>query len=252
MNFRIIPCLLLRNQGLVKTIKFKKEIYIGDPINAIRIFNDKEVDELVFLDILATREKRPPNLEYIKKLAGECFMPFAYGGGITNIDQIAELNAIGVEKIIVNSIAFSDASFVKRAVERFGSSTIVISIDVKKDFFGKYHVYTHGGTKKVSISLKEILNKINEWQVGEVIVNSIDKDGTMQGYDEFLIKLVTDVLDMPVIALGGAGVIKDFQSVIMNAGASAVAAGSFFVFYGPHKAVLINYPTNEQIKSINQ
>lgn len=252
MNFRIIPCLLLRNQGLVKTIKFKKEIYIGDPINAIRIFNDKEVDELVFLDILATREKRPPNLEYIKKLAGECFMPFAYGGGITNIDQIAELNAIGVEKIIVNSIAFSDASFVKQAVERFGSSTIVISIDVKKDFFGKYHVYTHGGTKKISISLKEILNKINEWQVGEVIVNSIDKDGTMQGYDEFLIKLVTDVLDMPVIALGGAGVIKDFQSVIMNAGASAVAAGSFFVFYGPHKAVLINYPTNEQIKSINQ
>lgn len=252
MNFRIIPCLLLKHQGLVKTVKFSKETYIGDPINAIRIFNEKEVDELVFLDILATKENRGPDLEYIKHLAGECFMPFAYGGGISSLEQIGELNAIGVEKVIINSAAFNSSDLINNAVERFGSSTIVISIDIKKDFFGNYHVYINGGAKKIALSLKEVLHKINEWQVGEVIVNSIDRDGMMKGYDEALIKYVTDILDMPVIALGGAGTINDFKSVVNYAGASAVAAGSFFVFYGPYKAVLINYPTLQQIKEINK
>jgi cyclase len=252
MNVRIIPCLLLKNQGLVKTIKFGKDTYIGDPINAIRIFNDKEVDELVFLDISATKEKRSPNMPYIQQLASECFMPFAYGGGVTCIDHIKKLNAIGVEKVIINTAAFSDIEFVINAVKEFGSSTIVISLDVKKDFFGKYHIYTHGGSKKYSKPLNEVFEMINHWQVGEVIINAMDRDGTMLGYDETLIKLATDTLDMPVVALGGAGKIEDFRSVIENTSVLAVAAGSMFVFYGPHKAVLINYPTPEQIALINQ
>jgi cyclase len=252
MNVRIIPCLLLKNQGLVKTLKFGKDTYVGDPINAIRIFNDKEVDELVFLDISATKENRSPKLSYIQQLASECFMPFAYGGGVTTIDHIKKLNSIGVEKVIINTAAFTDSEFINKAVKEFGSSTIVISIDVKKDFFGRYHIYTNGGSNKVSKSLKEIFELINEWQVGEVIVNSIDRDGTMNGYDEMLIKLATDTLDMPVVALGGAGKIEDFKNVIKNTSVLAVAAGSMFVFYGPHKAVLINYPTHEQIALINQ
>lgn len=252
MNVRIIPCLLLKNQGLIKTIKFNKETYVGDPINAIRIFNEKEVDELVFLDITATKEKRGPNLSYIQQLAGECFMPFAYGGGVTTIDHIKKLNSIGVEKVIINTAAFNDSEFINCAVKEFGSSTIVISIDVKKDFLGKYRVYTNGGSNKISKSLKEIFELINTWQVGEVIINSIDRDGMMCGYDEALIKLANDNLDMPVVALGGAGKIEDFKSIIKNTSVLAVAAGSMFVFYGPHKAVLINYPNSAQIAMINE
>jgi cyclase len=252
MNARVIPCLLLKNEGLIKTVKFNKEIYIGDPINAIRIFNDKEVDELVFLDIEASKEGREPNFKYIEQLAGECFMPFAYGGGVSKLSHIRSLNALGVEKVIINTAAFKTENFIYEAVESFGSSTIVISIDLKKDIFGKYCVYTHSGKKKVSKNLKEIFNLINSWQVGEVIINSIDRDGTMKGYDEVLIKMATDILDMPVVALGGAGSLEDFKSVIKNSSASAVAAGSFFVFYGPHKAVLINYPSAQEINVINQ
>lgn len=249
MSIRVIPSLLLSGQGLVKTVKFNKQTYIGDPINAIRIFNDKEVDELVFLDILATKEDREPNYEFIAKLAGECFMPLAYGGGIKSIEQIRKLNSIGVEKIIINTSAFLNPNFIKTAVDTFGSSTIVISLDVKKDFWGNYRVYTTKGTDKVNESLSQILQKINDWDVGEVIVNSIDRDGTMIGYDEALLRQITDVLTMPVVALGGAGKIEHLKSVIKNANVSAVAAGSLFVFYGSHKAVLINYPS--QLKEIN-
>jgi cyclase len=242
MSIRVIPCLLLKNQGLVKTVKFKNEIYVGDPINAIRIFNDKEVDELVFLDILASKENRNPNIAYISNLASECFMPFAYGGGITTLDQIAELNSIGVEKVIINSAAFLDETFIPKAVERFGTSSIVLSLDFKKDLFGNYNAY---------LSFKEILTKVNQWQVGEVIINCIEKDGVMNGYDEVLIKKASSELDMPLVALGGAGTLEHMKSAVSNAGASAVAAGSFFVFYGPHKAVLINYPSIEQLNVLN-
>lgn len=251
MSIRVIPCLLLKNQGLVKTVKFKNEIYVGDPINAIRIFNDKEVDELVFLDILASKENRNPNIACISNLASECFMPFAYGGGITTLNQIAELNSIGVEKVIINSAAFLDETFIPKAVERFGTSSIVLSLDFKKDIFGNYNAYILGGSKKVNLSFKEILTKVNQWQVGEVIINCIEKDGVMNGYDEVLIKKASSELDMPLVALGGAGTLEHMKSAVSNAGASAVAAGSFFVFYGPHKAVLINYPSIEQLNVLN-
>jgi cyclase len=252
MSIRVIPCLLLKNQGLVKTINFKGDKYVGDPINAIRIFNDKEVDELVFLDILASKEKRGPNMTYVKALASECFMPFAYGGGITTLDQIAELNSIGVEKVIINSAAFLQDNFIVQAVERFGTSSIVLSLDFKKDFFGNYNAYILGGSKKINYSFKDILAKVNEWQVGEVIVNSIEKDGTMKGYDEILINKISSVVDMPIVALGGAGSIEHMKTVVDNAGASAVAAGSLFVFYGPHNAVLINYPSIKQLDLLNK
>lgn len=242
MNIRIIPCLLLKNQSLVKTIKFKNEIYVGDPINAVRIFNDKEVDELVILDISATKEKRGPNFKYIKSLASECFMPFAYGGGITNLEQIAHLNTIGVEKVIINSQTFIEETFIINAVKHFGSSSIVVSIDVKKDIWGNYIVYHSGGSKKTNYSFKEILHKLNEWEVGEVILNSIDRDGMMVGYDKNLIKKTSEVLNMPLIALGGASSLENMREVVMDSGASAAAAGSLFVFYGKFNAVLINYP----------
>jgi cyclase len=251
MSIRVIPCLLLKNLGLIKTFKFKNEIYIGDPINAIRIFNDKEVDELVFLDISASKENRKPNISFIRNLASECFMPFAYGGGITTLDEIAELNSIGVEKVIINSSAFIDETFIPKAIDRFGSSSIVLSLDFKKDIFGNYSAYILSGSKKINLTFMELLNRVNQWQVGEVIVNCIERDGVMNGYDEVLIKKITNELDMPLVALGGAGSLEHMKSAVINAGASAVAAGSFFVFYGPHKAVLINYPNIEQLNVLN-
>ena len=252
MSVRVIPCLLLKNNSLVKTVKFKNEAYIGDPINAIRIFNDKEVDELVILDISASRENKIPNFELIMSLASECFMPFSYGGGVNSIDHIEKLNNLGVEKVIINSAAFENEQFVIDAVKKFGQSSIVLSIDIKRDLFGNYSAYIFGGTKKVKYSLLEILKKANEWQVGEVIINCINRDGEMKGYDEQLFKLATKILNMPLVALGGAGTFSHMESLIRNTGISAVAAGSLFVYYGPHKAVLINYPNLVQLNELNK
>jgi cyclase len=252
MSVRVIPCLLLKNNSLVKTIKFKNETYIGDPINAIRIFNDKEVDELVILDISASRENKNPNYELIMSLASECFMPFSYGGGVNSIDQIEKLNSIGVEKVIINSAAFENEQFIIDAVKKFGQSSIVLSIDVKRDLFGNYSAYILGGTKKIKYSFLEILKKANEWQVGEVIINCINRDGEMKGYDEQLLELAVKNLNMPLVALGGAGSFSHLESLIRNTNISAVAAGSLFVYYGPHKAVLINYPSQAKLKDLNK
>lgn len=252
MSVRVIPCLLLKNNSLVKTVKFKNEAYIGDPINAIRIFNDKEVDELVILDISASMENKNPNFELIMSLASECFMPFSYGGGVNSIDHIEKLNSLGVEKVIINSAAFENEQFVIDAVKKFGQSSIVLSIDIKRDLFGNYSAYIFGGTKKVKYSLLELLKKANEWQVGEVIINCINRDGEMKGYDEQLFKLATKILNMPLVALGGAGTFSHMESLIRNTGISAVAAGSLFVYYGPHKAVLINYPNLVQLNELNK
>lgn len=249
LHTRIIPCLLLKNQGLVKTVKFKKETYIGDPINAIKIFNDKEVDELVLLDITATLENRKPRFDYISELAGECFMPLAYGGGITSLDDIRALNKIGVEKVILNSIAMQDPDFVKAAVEEFGSSTIVVCMDVKKNFWGKFEVFTHAGKKGTGVSPQKFAAELEKAGVGELIIQSIDNDGVMKGYDLELIRQVSQLVSMPVVACGGAGNISHFSAALKE-GASAVAAGSMFVFHGPHKAVLINYPSQEALKAI--
>jgi cyclase len=247
---RIIPVLLLKNAGLVKTEQFKNPKYIGDPLNAVKIFNDKEVDELIFLDTLASPENKKIPLEFLAEVAEECFMPLAYGGGIKTIDDIRTILKVGVEKVILNSIVYSDLDFVKKAVNDFGSSTICVSLDFKKNFWGKYELYSNGGRKHEKIDWIELIQKLDDIGVGELMLNSIDRDGTMKGYDLDLLKKVTAMVKMPVIVCGGAGSVKDFDEAINECGASACAAGSMFVFHGKHRAVLISYPEQEIIKPI--
>ncbi len=243
---RIIPTLLIDGDGLVKTQKFKNPRYIGDPINAVRIFNNKDVDELVLLDITASIEKREPRFENILEIVSEAFMPIGYGGGIINMSQIERLFKIGIEKVILNTSAFENESLIGEASRVYGSQSVVVSIDVKKDFFGNYHIYTANGKVKQKIELIQALKKFQELGAGEIMINSIDREGTMNGYD---LKLVNDVcknLKIPVVASGGAGKIEHFVEAI-NAGASGVAAGSMFVYQGVHRAVLISYIKSEEL-----
>jgi cyclase len=249
LKTRVIPCLLLKNKGLVKTVKFKNPKYIGDPINCVRIFNDKEVDELIFLDITATIENRKPQFDLLKKISTECFMPFGYGGGINNVDVAKQVLKQGAEKIIVNSSAL-DSEFLKKASSIFGSQSVVVAIDAKKSMFGKYNTFTHSGTKKTNLNPLDLAKQAETNGAGEIFINSIDREGTMNGYDIELIKMISDNVDIPVVAAGGAGELQDFQKAVEKGGASAVAAGSLFVFQGPHKAVLINYPSQDELKGI--
>lgn len=243
---RVIPVLLLKNNGLYKSLKFKDLKYVGDPINAIKIFNEKEVDELIFLDIRATIENKEPDFEIIKDIASECFMPLCYGGGIKTQETINKLLYIGVEKVALNTQAFQNPDFVKEAARIHGSSTITVSIDVKKKLLGGYSVYIKSGTQDTKKDPVEYAKKVEELGAGEILINSIDKDGTMDGYDNHLLEKISSAVSIPVIACGGAGSLTHMQQVV-NAGASAVAAGSFFVFQGKHKAVLITYPSQKEI-----
>ncbi len=245
-RIRVIPVLLIHKGGLVKSVKFKKYKYVGDPINAVKIFNEKEIDEIVVLDIDATRENRPPNFEKIKEIAGEAFIPLAYGGGITTIDEIKKLFYLGVEKIIVNNTAINNPGFVTTAADIVGSQSVVVSLDVKKNIFGKYKVFVKNGTKNTNADPVIFARQMQEAGAGEIMLNSIDRDGTYQGYDLALIKNVSNGLSIPVIACGGAADINEFYPAVQN-GASAVAAGSMFVFQRPHNAVLISYPSQQQL-----
>jgi imidazole glycerol-phosphate synthase subunit HisF len=247
---RVIPVLLLRNAGLVKTKQFKEPKYIGDPVNAVKIFNEKEVDEIIFLNILASTENKPTPLGFLEQIAGECFMPLSYGGGIKTLDEIKNILKVGVEKVIVNTHAVRDLNFIKSAVDEFGSSTICVSVDVKKYFWGRYEVYTHGGKVNTRIDPVQLAKEIDKAGAGELMITSIDRDGTMEGYDLDLIKSVTENVNIPVIASGGAGNITHFAQAVNEAGASAVAAGSFFIFHGRHKAILITYPSQEELKGL--
>jgi cyclase len=247
---RIIPCLLLRNNGLVKTVKFKESTYIGDPINTIKIFNEKEVDELFFLDIDATRLKREPPYELIQNIASECFMPFAYGGGIHSLYQIERIIKSGAEKVIINTHAYLENNFLKEAVHQFGSSTIAVSMDVKKEFLSGNVVYIKGGTQSTGTNPVDYAKKSESEGAGEILINSIDRDGVMEGYDIELIKSISGSVRIPVIACGGAGRLSDFSLAVKQGGASAVAAGSFFVFHGKRRAVLITYPSYSEISEL--
>jgi cyclase len=247
---RVIPVLLLRNAGLVKTTQFKDPKYIGDPINAVKIFNEKEVDELIFLDITATPNKKKPPLELLKEIASECFMPLSYGGGITTVEEIKDILKVGIEKVCLNTNAVEDPEMVKRSVERYGSSTICVSIDVKKNFWGKYEIYTHCGKQNTKTDPLKFAIEMDKIGVGELMINSIDRDGMMQGYDIELLKKITAEVSMPVIASGGAGTIEHLGDAVKGGGASAVAAGSMFVFQGKHKGVLISYPSQEELKKV--
>ncbi len=245
---RVIPVLLLRGKGLVKTTKFKDPSYIGDPINSVRIFNEKEVDELVFLDITATPENRGPDFELLADIAGEAFMPMAYGGGIATIEQVKRIFSLGFEKIIINSAAYSAPEVIREAVAIYGSQSIVGCVDVKKTLLGRYELYSHSATNKQSIDMKTHLKNLIALGVGEILVNTIDRDGTMTGYDLKLLREVTSNVDVPVVACGGASGMADFVAVVNEANISAVAAGALFVYVGPHRAVLINYPARKEIE----
>lgn len=250
LHTRIIPCLLSRNNGLVKTVKFKNPKYLGDPINIIKIFNEKEVDELILLDITATIENRPPDFDYLANLTNECFMPLCYGGGVRSIENMRTLFKIGIEKVAINTYTTENTSFIREAANEFGSQSIVVSIDVKKNLMGKYHIFTHGGRKSTRFDLSDYCKEIACEGAGEILLTSIDRDGSMAGYDLKLIRAVSDAVSIPVVACGGAGNIQHMVEAANQGGASAVAAGSLFVYQGPHRAVLINYPNINTIKAV--
>lgn len=249
MRPRVIPVLLLRGDGLVKGTRFKDYTYLGDPINAVHIFDEKEVDELIFLDITATRENRVPGLDYIAGIADECYMPFAVGGGIRNVEQIRALLQAGAEKISLNTAAMENPGLITQAANLFGSQSVLVSIDVRKGRGGFYHVYTHSGTKKTNFDPVQWAIRAAELGAGEILLTSIDHDGTMNGYDLNLVQQVSQTVPIPVIACGGAGSVEHFAEAIRH-GASAVAAGSMFVFHGKRRAVLISYPTEVELQKV--
>lgn len=243
---RVIPLLLLKGKGLVKTIRFKDPTYIGDPMNAVKLFNDLEADELVFLDITATAEKRTPSIEVIQQIGEEAYMPFAVGGGIGSIEDVKKIINAGAEKVVINSSAFFNPGLIREAADFAGSQSVITCIDVKKNFFGKYEVYVKNGKKATGKSPEKYAEEMAGLGAGEIIISSIEKDGTMNGYDLELIKRVASAVEIPVVASGGAGKTAHFTEAV-NAGACAVAAGSMFVYQGSRKGVLINYPEKNEL-----
>lgn len=247
---RLIPCLLIQDQELVKTTKFSNPRYLGDPINAVKIFNGKGVDELCILDITATTQNRCPNFEYLKDIASEAFMPLSYGGGITNLSEIEKLFFIGYEKIIINTAFIHNPDLIRESANVAGSQSIVVSIDVRNDLFGKRSCYISDGKTKITTDPVILAKKAEELGAGEILLNSISRDGTMQGYDIKLVKDITSAVSIPVIACGGAKDIYDFKKVLEEGGAHAAAAGSLYVYYGEQKAVLITAPDENDLMKI--
>ncbi|MBN2663711.1 MAG: imidazole glycerol phosphate synthase subunit HisF [Bacteroidales bacterium] len=247
-RIRVIPILLLQNNGLVKTVRFKKTTYIGDPINAVKIFNEKEVDELAFIDIEATVKNKEPDYNKIEEIASECFMPLAYGGGIKNLEQVKRIFAIGVEKVIINSAIILNRNLISEGAKIYGNQSIVVSVDVKKDFFGKYNCYFNSGKNKIKTDFITFVKEIEQLGAGEIVLTSIDREGTFKGYDLELIKQVTKNVNIPVIANGGASCVEDFEKAVNIGGASAVSAGSLFVYKSENRGVLINYPSQNELK----
>ncbi|OJY81031.1 MAG: imidazole glycerol phosphate synthase subunit HisF [Sphingobacteriales bacterium 44-15] len=243
---RIIPVLLVKQGGLYKSIKFSNYKYVGDPINAVKIFNEKEVDEIIILDIDATSSGKSPNLKLISEIAGEAFMPLAYGGGISTIDQVKQILYEGVEKVSFNMAAWKTPQLISEVARQFGSSSVVVSIDVRKDWLGRKKVFCLNGSKNTTYCPVKFAKEMENAGAGEILLNSIDRDGTFQGFDIELIQEVSKNVTIPVIACGGASSLHDFRNAIIQ-GASAVAAGSYFVFQRPHRAVLITYPPQQEL-----
>jgi len=240
---RIIPCLLIRNKGLVKTIKFKDEKYVGDPLNAVKIFNEKKADELMVIDIDATTLGREPDYKMIENIATECRMPLCYAGGIKNSTQAQKIFNLGVEKIAISSAFIENPNLITEIAHKVGRQSVVAVIDVKKKIFGGYEIYTHNGTKKIKIDLIDFIEEVQQLGVGEIVINSIDKDGTMKGYDFNLIDTIKPHISVPLTVLGGAGTLNDIGSLFNKYGIIGASAGSLFVFKGKYRAVLINYPS---------
>jgi len=250
---RIIPVLLVRNKGLVKTVQFNNEKYVGDPINAVRIFNEKEADEIMVLDIDASVEGREPDYKMIEHLALECRMPFCYGGGVKTKEQALKILSLGVEKIAFGSAALDDPGLLQEVAEQVGNQSVVAVLDVKarKKFWGrKYECFIHNGKRNTGVSPVEFAAKAEEYGVGELVINSIDNDGMMNGYDLKLIHEVKTKCSIPVTAVGGAGSLEHMAELIKNEGLVGAAAGSLFVFKGKYRAVLINYPSRSEKERI--
>jgi len=249
LKHRVIPCLLLRNRGLVKTLRFKNPRYVGDPINVVRIFNEKEVDELMVLDIMASKVPHEPDYEMIEQIAGECFMPLCYGGGVRTVEQARRLFALGVEKICLQTAALHDISIITELADRFGSQAVVVSIDIKRNWRGLPQLYAAASGKTLGRHWLDYLHSAVSAGAGEVLLNSVDRDGTMSGMDLDLIRRAATELSVPLVAVGGVGSLTDIKAAT-DAGASAVAAGAFFVFHGPHRAVLISYPRYQELEDL--
>lgn len=240
---RVIPCLLVRGNGLVKTRRFREPTYLGDPVNAVRIFSDKEADEVVVLDIDASPSSRDPNFRLIEEMAGEAFMPVGYGGGVRTLDHVRRLIRAGVEKVIINTASVEVPDVIRASVAEYGSQAIVGAIDVKRSMFGRYRAMIRSGSVDAKLAPIEQARRLVQLGVGELLVNNIDRDGTMEGFDVSLLRSIADEVSVPVVACGGAGTVDHLKQAIRDGGAAAVAAGSMFVFHGRHRAVLINYPT---------
>lgn len=251
LRSRIIPCLLVRDKGLVKTVGFKGGKYVGDPINAVKIFNEKLVDELVVLDIDASTLGREPDYKMIENLAVECRMPFCYGGGIKSVKQAIRICNLGVEKIAVSSGILENLNLVSDMASAIGRQSVVVVLDVKRSLFGGYDVFIHNGKKKIKGNFVDLLKEIESLGAGEIVINSIDLDGKMTGYDSKLVEIVRDAIEVPITVLGGASSLADMKELIDRYSVIGVSAGSLFVFKGAYKAVLINYPSIEEKKRIN-
>ncbi len=248
---RIIPCLLVHKKGLVKTVNFKDPKYVGDPINAVKIFNEKEVDELIVLDMDASAENREPDFTLIKNLAAECRMPLCYGGGVKSVAHAKQIINLGAEKVALSSAAVEKPKLVSDIAEEVGKQSVIVVIDVKKKgLLGKYEVFTHNGTRATGKNPREFAKEMERLGVGEIVVNSIDHDGVMKGYDMKLIESIRESVNVPMTVLGGAGSLSDIKQIVDRFGVIGVAAGSLFVFKGIYKAVLINYPKRSELAEL--
>jgi cyclase len=248
---RVIPCLLLKGRGLYKTVKFRDPRYVGDPTNAVKIFNEKGVDELVLLDIAASVSNRGPDFDLIREIASEAFIPLCYGGGVRSVEQFAALFRLGVEKVAVNTGLVEVPDLVFEASRRFGGQSVIASIDVRRTLLGRHRVCIRSGTRATELDPVTMARQAEAAGAGEIILNAIDRDGTMQGMDIALIRAVADAVSVPVVAIGGAGNLDHIAEAIGEGGASAVAAGSMFVFTGRHRAVLITYPSEDELARVN-
>lgn len=246
---RVIPCLLLDGKRLVKTTRFKKPQYVGDPINAVKVFNDKEVDEIVLLDITASKSQQPPNFRLIEEIAGECFIPLAYGGGIRTVEHAKKLFDLGIEKVVIQTANLQTPQLITDLAKRFGSQSVVASIDINKTIFGKKKPYYSAVGKYDNCSIDEAIDKLVQAGAGEIIINSIYNDGVMNGLDTTLIADISTKTKVPVVFMGGVGSLSDIENAI-KCGADAVGVGSFFVFHGPHKGVVISYPTYDTLQKL--
>lgn len=244
---RIIPCLLVKNGGLVKTIQFGSPKYVGDPINAVRIFNEKEVDELIVVDIDATVQGREPDYTLIRHLAAECRMPLCYGGGVTTVEQIRRIIGLGVEKVAMSASAIRNPGLISEAAKCVGAQSVVVVLDAKKSgVFRPYELFTHNGSKSTGLDPVEFAKKAEALGAGEIVINSIDRDGVMKGYDLNLVTQVREATSCPLTVLGGAGTLQDIAGLIREQRIIGAAAGSLFVFKGKYRAVLINYPSRDE------